>query len=78
LPPLWKEFDALARLPVMVVRGSNSDILSPATVVAMCERRSSLDVVEVADEGHAPRLTQPQTASRIAAFVASCEGAARY
>jgi pimeloyl-ACP methyl ester carboxylesterase len=78
LPPIWKEFDALARFPVMVVRGSNSDILSLTTVAAMRERRSSLEVVQVADEGHAPRLTQPQTASRIAAFIASCDGAARY
>jgi pimeloyl-ACP methyl ester carboxylesterase len=73
LPPLWKEFDALARLPVMVVRGTNSDILSAATVEAMRARRRSLDVVEVADEGHTPRLTDPQTADRIAAFVASCD-----
>jgi pimeloyl-ACP methyl ester carboxylesterase len=78
LPPLWKEFDALAQLPVMVVRGSNSDILSQATVAAMRERRNSLDVLEVADEGHAPRLTEPQTASRIAEFIASCERAARH
>jgi pimeloyl-ACP methyl ester carboxylesterase len=76
LPPLWKEFDALARLPVMVVRGTNSDILSAATVEAMRARRSSLDVVEVTDEGHAPRLTDPQTASRIAAFVSSYDDAA--
>jgi pimeloyl-ACP methyl ester carboxylesterase len=76
LPPLWKEFDALARVPVMVVRGSNSDILSAATVEAMRKRRRSLDVVEVADEGHAPRLTDPQTARRIAGFVASCDDAA--
>jgi len=76
LPPLWKEFDALARLPVMVVRGTNSDILSAATVEAMCARRRSLDVVEVADEGHAPRLTDPQTAGRIAAFIALCDAAA--
>jgi pimeloyl-ACP methyl ester carboxylesterase len=76
LPPLWKEFDALSRLPVMVVRGTNSDILSAATVEAMRARRRSLDVVEVADEGHAPRLTDPQTARRIAAFVASCDDAA--
>jgi pimeloyl-ACP methyl ester carboxylesterase len=72
LPPLWKEFDALARLPVMVVRGTNSDILSAATVEAMRARRGSLDVVEVADEGHTPRLTDPQTTGRVAAFVASC------
>jgi pimeloyl-ACP methyl ester carboxylesterase len=76
LPPLWKEFDALARVPVMVVRGTNSDILSAATVEAMRARRRSLDVIEVADEGHAPRLTDPQTAGRIAAFVASCDDAA--
>jgi pimeloyl-ACP methyl ester carboxylesterase len=76
LPPLWKEFDALARVPVMVVRGTNSDILSAATVEAMRKRRRSLDMVEVADEGHAPRLTDPQTARRIAAFVASCDDAA--
>jgi pimeloyl-ACP methyl ester carboxylesterase len=76
LPPLWKEFDALARVPVMVVRGSNSDILSAGTVEAMRARRRSLDVVEVADEGHPPRLSDPQTAGRIAAFVASCDDAA--
>ncbi len=78
LPPLWKEFDALARIPVMVVRGTKSDILSQATVKAMRDGRGSLDVVEVADEGHAPRLTQPQTGSRIAAFIASCDEAAGY
>jgi pimeloyl-ACP methyl ester carboxylesterase len=76
LPPLWKEFDALTRLPVMVVRGTNSDILSAATVEAMRKRRPSLDVVEVADEGHAPRLIDEQTVGRIAAFVASCDDAA--
>jgi pimeloyl-ACP methyl ester carboxylesterase len=76
LPPLWKEFDALARVPVMVIRGTNSDILSTATVEAMRKRRRNLDVFEVADEGHPPRLAEPQTAGRIAAFVASCEDAA--
>jgi pimeloyl-ACP methyl ester carboxylesterase len=74
LPPLWREFDALAHIPIMVVRGANSDILSAATVQAMRERRRSLEVVEVADEGHAPRLSDASTSNRIAAFVASCDG----
>jgi pimeloyl-ACP methyl ester carboxylesterase len=75
LPPLWREFDALAHIPVMVVRGTNSDILSAATVQAMSERRRGLEVVEVADEGHPPRLSDAATAGRIAAFVASCGNA---
>jgi hypothetical protein len=62
----------------MVVRGTNSDVLSAATVEAMRARRRSLDVVEVADEGHAPRLTDPQTVGRIAAFIALCDAAASW
>jgi pimeloyl-ACP methyl ester carboxylesterase len=73
LPTLWKEFDALGCVPVMVIRGANSDILSAATVEAMRKRRSALDVVDVPDEGHAPRLAGSLTIGRIAAFIASCD-----
>jgi pimeloyl-ACP methyl ester carboxylesterase len=73
IPAIWKEFDALARTPVMVVRGANSDMLSTATVEAMRARRSELEVVEVPDQGHPPLLTDAPTISRIADFVAACE-----
>jgi len=73
LPTLWKEFDALGRVPVMVIRGANSDILSQATVEVMRKRRRALEVVEVPDEGHAPRLAGYLTIGRIAAFIASCD-----
>src|SRR5262249_17199544 len=72
LPALWKEFDALARVPVLLVRGGNSDILSAATVEAMRARRARLDVIEVPDEGHAPLLSGREIIERIAAFIAAC------
>lgn len=73
LPPLWKEFDSLAGVPMLVIRGSNSDILSSATVAVMRERRAALEIVEVPDQGHAPLLAEPETIQRIADFIQACD-----
>ncbi len=54
LPTLWTHFDALARVPLMVIRGARSDMLASTTLDAMLSRRSALDIAVVADQGHAP------------------------
>jgi pimeloyl-ACP methyl ester carboxylesterase len=76
-PALWNEFDALARVPLMVIRGANSDLLASTTLNAMLARRGELEVAVVPDQGHAPLLVEPKLIQRIAAFVGSCDLPAR-
>ena len=72
-PPLWNAFAALGRVPLMVIRGANSDLLSAATVEAMQASHPGLTAIEIPDEGHPPRLSDPELISRIAAFIALCD-----
>ncbi len=75
VPTMWPQFEALARVPVMVIRGANSDILSSETVDAMKARHPGLDVLVVPDQGHAPLLREPEIIARIRQFAEKCDAA---
>jgi pimeloyl-ACP methyl ester carboxylesterase len=75
-PTMWPQFDAMAAVPLMVVHGANSDILSSATVDAMRARRPDMELLMVPDQGHAPLLAEATTIRAIAAFAAKCDARA--
>jgi pimeloyl-ACP methyl ester carboxylesterase len=72
---LWNEFGALAHVPMLVIRGANSDILSAETLAAMAVRHPGMESIEVPDEGHVPLLEGEDMIGRLIQFVAACEQA---
>jgi pimeloyl-ACP methyl ester carboxylesterase len=72
LPECWPQFEALANVPVLGIRGENSDLLSPATFADMGKRHPAFEAHVVKGQGHAPLLLDPVTISVIADFVARC------
>ena len=75
LPELWPLFEGLGDVPVLALRGANSDILSAKTLDAMAARHPRLAAVTVPYQGHAP-LLKGDLAARIRDFVLEVEGIA--
>ncbi len=73
IPSLWPQFEALKNVPVLVLRGANSDLLSEKTVEEMRRRHSRLFSHTVARQGHAPLLKDHPTISVIAQFFAETD-----
>lgn len=60
VPTAWPLFDACAGLPLALIRGANSDLLSRAAVQKMRLRRPDMVFAEVPDRGHIPFLDEPE------------------
>lgn len=73
LPELWPQFEALAHVPLLAIRGANSDLLAPATVEEMLRRHPRAQALTVPGQGHAPLLADAPTIEAICRFVATCD-----
>ncbi len=67
----WLLFDALRRVPTLVIRGAISDILSAETLLKMEQRHPRLRTATVRNRGHAPLLDEPEAVDAITVFLAS-------
>jgi pimeloyl-ACP methyl ester carboxylesterase len=68
-PNLWLAFEALAGVPMLLVRGELSDLLSPDTVKRMAARNPKMRTITVPRVGHAPTLDEPEVRAAIQALL---------
>lgn len=65
----WAEYDGLD-IPVLCLRGEDSDLLAAETVAEMALRGPRARVVTIAGCGHAPALNVPEQLALVADFLA--------
>ncbi|HRI18066.1 MAG TPA: alpha/beta hydrolase [Burkholderiaceae bacterium] len=65
---LWAAYERVA-CPVLLLRGADSDLLSPATAQAMTQRGPRARLREFAGVGHAPTLIAPDQIAAVQEFL---------
>ncbi len=65
---LWQAWDSI-RVPTLLLRGAESDLLSTATAQAMTARGPRARLVEFAGVGHAPTLVAPDQVAVVRDFL---------
>jgi pimeloyl-ACP methyl ester carboxylesterase len=67
---LWPLYAQIKGVPLLVIRGALSDLLSAATLQRMAREKPDLQHLTVANRGHTPLLNEPECLVAIDAFVA--------
>ena len=67
---LWHAWDSL-KLPTLLLRGGESDLLSAATAQAMTQRGPKAQLAQFDGVGHAPMLVQPEQVAAVRNFLLS-------
>ncbi|MFM7404432.1 MAG: alpha/beta fold hydrolase [Erythrobacter sp.] len=72
-PNLWLAYEALRGVPMLLVRGALSDLLSEDTVKQMGVRNPAMRSISVPRIGHAPTLDEPEVRAAILALLEDVE-----
>lgn len=65
---LWQMYDQI-RAETLLVRGAESDLISPATALAMTQRGPRARLIEFAGVGHAPTFVAPDQVQAVVSFL---------
>ena len=69
IPDMWSLFRALKQVPTLVLRGAESDILSPDCFARMQEVKPDLVAVEIPRAGHVPTMAEPESRAALDDFL---------
>jgi pimeloyl-ACP methyl ester carboxylesterase len=67
---LWQAYDAI-RIPTLLLRGADSDVLARETALAMTQRGPKAKLVEFAGIGHVPTLIADDQVAAVREFLLS-------
>ena len=70
----WPLFDACSGLPLALIRGANSDLLSAEAAAEMRRRRPDMLFADVPGRAHIPFLDEPESLQVIHAFLGRIGG----
>jgi pimeloyl-ACP methyl ester carboxylesterase len=73
LPELWPYFAGLGHVPLLAIRGANSDLLAEKTLVEMGARHPHCETFTAPGQGHAPLLGSKDMVRRIGRLIARAE-----
>jgi pimeloyl-ACP methyl ester carboxylesterase len=66
---MWPLYAVIKAVPMLVIRGALSDLLSAATVDRMLREKPDLEHITVANRGHTPLLNEPECLRAIDDFL---------
>jgi pimeloyl-ACP methyl ester carboxylesterase len=69
LPSMWPQFTGLTKIPVLTIRGRNSDILTESTLHKMHETHPKMQSMQIDGQGHAPDLCGVEVCERLSDFL---------
>lgn len=73
LPVLWDYFAGLNAVPLLAIRGANSDLLAEKTLLEMGKRHPDCETFVAPGQGHAPLLGSKDMIRRVGKLIARAE-----
>jgi pimeloyl-ACP methyl ester carboxylesterase len=67
---MWSVFARLSAIPMLVIHGALSDILSVRTLQRMQREKPDLERITIGNRGHVPLLDEPEALSGLDRFLA--------